>query len=135
MDYGSRPSLTLSVFVPVFLLVVALVLTIVLRVRSLSMYIKVRVYGTFNNVVVLATDDGALSCNFMLNQVYTLAYELGTTSSVLLTSGSTQATLNDYTLAVFQTCCYYRGWARFPIGSCSELQASTRSSSRSAADS
>ncbi len=72
--------------------------------------------------MVLATNAGVFYCNFMLNQVYALAYELGTTSSLSLTSGSTQAALNDYTLAVFQTCCYYRGWVRFPIGSCSELQ-------------
>lgn len=121
MDYGSLPSVTLGIFVPVFLLVVALVFTIVLRVRSLSMYNKACVYGTLN-FVVLATNAGVIYCNLMLNQVYTLAYELGTTSSLSLTSGSVQAALNDYTLAVFQTCCYYRGWARFPIGSCSELQ-------------
>jgi hypothetical protein len=121
IDYAFLPSLTVGVFVPVFLLVLTLVVTIVLRVKSLSIHNKLYLYGTLN-VVVLASNAGVIYSCIMLHHVSLLAYELGKESSLTLAPGSVQASLNDYTLAVFQACCYFRGWAKFPIGSCSELQ-------------
>ncbi len=121
IDYAFLPSFTLGVFVPVFLLVLTLVFTVVLRVKSLSLHNKLCLYGSLN-VVVLGSNAGVLYCSLLVNQIYRLTLELGTQSSLTLSPGSVSASLNDYTLAVFQACCYYRGWAKFPIGSCSELQ-------------